>query len=201
MGLVHKIWATICKWAIWAVMASGLYWLHISIMSLLWDRQYRDVPVKDYPTIDALAKTVAAVAESFYRPDGWERLWDSISPPGRFQTFLDNGTVGDATANDCDDFANYIAHALNVSHFPNIRNIRLMYLAWMQKNSVPAAHMVCLFETLDGRYGYMDYGQPTYHATVEAVAEYIVRGFDGEQLLVWAEVDMDTYRVTAVNRS
>lgn len=185
--LYIKLW----KWLLWAAYTSGVRQWHARFTAWLFDRKYRDIPVKAYASLNELAFTMSD-ASYFYRPDSWMRLWDSISYPGRFQHFLDNGGPGNEDSNDCDDFANYIAHALIKSELPNVSNIRLLVVFWMQENNLPNGHAVCLFEN-GGKLAYMDYGWPTYRDTVEDISKAIMDYYSGTHLLMWAELDPHTF--------
>lgn len=172
---------------------------HVRITAWLFDRKYRNVPIRVYSSISALATEISKVSQLFYRRDSWMRLWDSISYPGRFQTFLDNGKITE-DSNDCDDFANYIAHALMVSKLPDITDICLLAVFWMGSNNLPNGHVVCLFKHRN-LYAYMDYGYPNYGQSVKEIAEMIVARYNGTELLMWAELAPNTFHAYNVKRN
>lgn len=196
---MERIWSFICKWSLWFFYVSHIRQAHAYFMGWLYDRQYRSYPVKSYPSVSALAGQISA-AVSFYRPDGPERLWDSISPPGRFQYFLDHGGPGKETAVDCDDFANYEVHALLASKLPDVANPRLLLVFWMQENNLPTGHAVCLYEA-KGKYAYMDYGWPSYRDSIKQIAQLIVERYNGRELLIWAELNPETFHADVVKRN
>lgn len=194
-----RLYIWLLKWGIWLAYWSGIRKWHVRFMAWLHDRKYKDVPIRIYRSIEELAQTILD-ANSYYRPDDWKRLWDSISYPGRFQAFLDNGGPRNSTANDCDDFANYIAHALKESDLPNVSNIRLLVVFWLQNNHLPNGHAVCLFES-NGKYGYMDYGYPTYRDSIEDIVQHIVQGYNGVLPLVWVELELNTLSAKVITRN
>lgn len=185
------------------ISLTAIYMWWSRLYRIIWEFKYRDVPVKAYRTIEELA---GVMENCLYVSDGPKQLGDAISYPGTVQHLIDiNAGIG-----DCDEFAIYIANALEKSStyggFENGRftlapykglvvdTAKLLTLGWLEKDyNTYEGHNVCLISWTDGTYSYMDYGLPSTPCKdlscvlAEILAEYA----PGGKLLSWSIHDQN----------
>jgi len=171
-----------------------MYRIHSTIYRTIWEHNYKNTPITIYKNVDDI---VAFIKTLIWTADSWKQLFDAISYPGTVECI---GYYGNKKIGDCDEFAIYIATALEKSienkYITHISNPKLLTVTWIEPDGRPAGHNVCLFSYPDTKsYGYMDYGYPIDKPTIKEIVDIIIQRYTpGSVCIVWAISDPRTLR-------
>jgi hypothetical protein len=159
-------------------------------------RKYLKYPVSTYNSFDEL---VAFVQTLEWIKDGWQQRGDAFDYPEAVEYI---GRYGDKKIGDCDEFAVYIATALqksvNAKQLSGVDQIRIMTITWISPEGRGGGHNVCFMRfpdvSLPGlRYGYMDYGQPRSFASITDTVKGVVEHYSaGATCTGWGILDPRT---------
>jgi hypothetical protein len=182
-----------------------LLYLYFRFLMRRWSRLYRSMAEKEYryarvrPQAD-LPALIHFIKPAKYVPDGWTKLWDAISYPGRTQIILD--APGSKEIGDCDEYALFLATAIDESvrvrensmNWGTSRAFRTSMLTvfWVGDSGM-GAHNVCAIQWFGNEgFSYMDYGVPDGPAkSYETLAKLVASRYDkNTQVLVWSRHDI-----------
>lgn len=175
------------KFLSYVFLRLGLYRLKSRLYRFLFERKYRDVPVRPVSTLIEIGRRLGP---KWWRADNWRQLWDAVSYPGRVQAYIDEG-VPPLSGFDCDEFAIYTAHVLNVSRLRYVYSPRFVTVLW-RKGWLVEGHNVCAYS--DGEeLGFYDYGVwRVGHSDYAALARSVCAEFaPGAEPMAFAVHDLE----------
>jgi len=186
--MLRSAWLWVSRVSFWFWLRLGGYKTWSQIYRVIWEKEFRDVPLKAYDNLDQLSAKLQANAGK-WRADSWKQLYDAVSYPGKAQTVFD-GVISPEVGFDCDDFAIYITNVLDLSLVLSklpVAEPRFFTVCWM-RGWKGAGHNVCLVKLPDGAYAYMDYGVPRGHeVNPAAVAALVIANYAaGADMIGWA---------------
>lgn len=150
----------------------------------IWSEYYRKeknkerVPVRGYSSYSDLAATMK---KQVWVADGASELWDAVAHPEHVQWKIDNNI---REIGDCDEFAVYECAAISASSFNLLDAPLMMSITWAVEFSYKVdrrvyGHNVCLLKFADGKYRYMDYGEPVGpFDTLEEVRDAVIARYN-----------------------
>jgi len=197
---MKTIWIFLWRLIAFPWLGWGGYRALSYVYRFFWQRKYKDVPVDVYRSMDELVAKLAF--GQAWRQDSWKALWDSIGYPGRTQRILSGIEPQPKTDLDCDDFAIFVAHAIEHSRraepilWSRYQKAHFFTVTWMD-GWVIKGHNVCLLEvrTDEGtKYAYMDYDYPTRLCNnISEVAEIVRRKYSDKthEPIVWMVSDLN----------
>ena len=195
---MKAVWQFVCAVVAWVAFNSRVLKLHSMLHRALYDRKYAGTAVATYKSVNELANWIA---EQKWVADDWTALWDAWCTPNKVQAV--GQTDGSHEIGDCDEFAIYIAAAVEKSLAlstlgdSGIDRARVLTVMWTEGYKL-GGHNVALFsykQVTDGAtwYAYMDYGLPsvkrlTVQEVVQDVRDRYAKGSLG---LGWAVSTFD----------
>jgi hypothetical protein len=166
-------------------------WSHL--YQWLYERQYANILVTLYPTLDQLHQVVSSCT---WTSDGPKELGDAFSSAGYIQHVIDSG--GARAIGDCDEFAMYNSTAIweSVQHGiwkdRAIKDTKLLTVRWLMHDGSFEGHNVCLIEWADGKFSYVDYYNPSSEAdSWHAVALQVIKDYGGRDCAGWSVAKRD----------
>jgi len=176
-----NLWVRVCQFAVYLYLVSRAQVGWSRLYRWLYERQYRNVPIQTYDTLEQLARVIS---RQKWTMDSWREFFHAVSTPQKVQALI-NANARGAYIGDCDEFAIYLVAAVRRSmarlRMPGVLSAQMMTVSW-NEGWVPQAHNVCLLQMLDGfmvRYAYMDYGKPSrMYYSIEDVAQAVAEAYD-----------------------
>lgn len=157
-----------------------LYQVNSWLYRWTFRRKYLKYPVSTYSSFDELAAFIKTLE---WIKDGWQQRGDAFDYPEAVEYI---GRYGDKKIGDCDEFAVYIATALQKSvdakQMSGVDRIRILTVTWIGADGKGGGHNVCLMHfpdvSLPGRsYGYMDYSLPHSYPSVPETVKGVVEHY------------------------
>lgn len=186
--MLKKIWLGVCRAVFGAFISAHGYRVKSWSYRYAFEKKYLSYPVREYHSLADLVKFVQTLE---WVADSWEQLFDAISYPEKVEYV---GYYGDKKVGDCDEFAVYLAAAINKSPALPVGRAQLLTVIWVDAKNKPGGHNVCLLRSKDDHWGYMDYGPPRYYTSLREVVDAVVAryGKDGAECCGWAVSDPAT---------
>lgn len=175
-----------------------------SLYRFVYERKWRDLPLKTYPTMAAIT---SREKPDWWRADGPKQLWDACSSPQYVEAVWSGLTPKPEAGFDCDEFAIYAVHVAKASLASGvmadiITRPRVMSVMWLA-GWKPNGHNVCLVECprtgLPAQYAFIDYGALSKPCdTIDDVARLVQRLYaPGSDQLAWATFEPNLALVKA----
>jgi len=191
---MKTIWLFLARLGTFLYLRLGVYRLWSNIYRAIWERRFRDIPLKIFMDLKELGRYLQENSGK-WKADSWKQLFDAVSYPAKAQEVFD-GRYEATEGLDCDDYSAYITNVLDLSlavtQLP-VANPRFFTVTWMNGWKV-GGHNVALVAVPDGGYAYMDYGMPTGHAlTPDGVARNVINSYAGKEAvcIVWCVAKKD----------
>ena len=205
MSLLLKLKAAVIH-ALGFVSCAFIYCWWSRLYRLIWEWKYSSYPVTSYRTIDDLAATMNTCV---WIPDSWVHLGGSFSYPGTVQHIIDTQPAGNRQIGDCEEFAVYLANALEQSSTYGgfldgrfalapwnglvVNSAKILTLGWLDVAGNYDGHNVALIEWTNGTFSYMDYFMPSdpRKNVSEILGQILLNYAPDGTLLFWSIHDKD----------